>query len=269
MQNIILDKDFQYLLPMLDEKTYSDLETDILENGIRDPLVLWNDILIDGYNRFSIAQKHDLPFETVTMEFNSRDDVMIWMIRNQILRRNLTPYQLRYFRGLHYHAVRRTIKNDEGINQHDEVKRQNGVKPQSLATSKVLAEKYKVSPRTIERDSKLADVLIAIGEISPEAKQNILLGEIKVTRKELEEILSSKEDDITEIIGSIEDGTYDERRSEPPQTNKQSLEFAFSKISNSISRELNGLTKAYKLSEVRAALKSHIKTLEDLYANLR
>ncbi|MDR2572203.1 MAG: hypothetical protein LBD23_18160, partial [Oscillospiraceae bacterium] len=104
MQKIVIDKDFQYLLPVLDEKTYSDLEADILKNGIRDPLVLWGDILIDGYNRHSIAIKHDLLYMTVSMEFTSRDDVVIWIINNQIVRRNLTPYQLRYFRGLHFHA---------------------------------------------------------------------------------------------------------------------------------------------------------------------
>ena len=58
MEQIIIDREFKFLLPVLDEKAFADLEADILENGIRDSLVLWEGILIDGYNRYNIAQKH-------------------------------------------------------------------------------------------------------------------------------------------------------------------------------------------------------------------
>jgi len=46
MQQIIIDREFRYLLPMLDEKAFADLEADILDNGVRDSLVLWEGILI-------------------------------------------------------------------------------------------------------------------------------------------------------------------------------------------------------------------------------
>ena len=124
MQEIIIDREFRYLLPMLDEKAFADLEADILDNGVRGSLVLWEGILIDGYNRFTIAQKHNLPFNTISMDFGSRDEVVIWIIRNQIARRNLTPFQLRYFRGLHYQADRRS-QGENNPHLQDLTKRQN------------------------------------------------------------------------------------------------------------------------------------------------
>ena len=72
MQDIIIDTHFRFLLPKLGKKAYSDLEAEILKNGVRDPLVLWGNILIDGYNRYSIATEHGLPFSTVSLEFGSR-----------------------------------------------------------------------------------------------------------------------------------------------------------------------------------------------------
>jgi len=67
----------------------------------RELLVLWEGILIDGYNRFNIAQKHNLPYNTISMGFGSRDELMIWIIRNQIARRNLTPFGVKnYFWAL-------------------------------------------------------------------------------------------------------------------------------------------------------------------------
>jgi ParB family chromosome partitioning protein len=48
-----------------------------------------NEILIDGHNRHAICTKHDLPFETVEMEFDGRNEAEIWIIDNQTGRRNL------------------------------------------------------------------------------------------------------------------------------------------------------------------------------------
>jgi len=264
MQEIIIDNEFKFLLPVLDEKAFTDLEADILENGVRDSLVLWEGILIDGYNRFNIAQKHDLPFNTVSMEFNSRDEVVIWIIRNQIARRNLTPFQLRYFRGLHYHADRRS-QGDNNPRVQDLTKPQNEV---LLNTATKLAKKYNVSRSTIERDSKLADALIVLGKISPEAKLSILSGETKITRSELDAMLAGSEETVVEIAESIEKGTFAEHRAENASTSDRTLDTAFGKISDLIRRELTGLSKVYTPVEVKAALRSHIAALEEIYKQM-
>jgi hypothetical protein len=105
MREITIDEQFKYLLPVLDEQTFALLEESLLANGCMHPLVLWGDILIDGHNRYEICQKHEIPFETVEMEFASRDEAMIWIITTQVGRRNLSPIQLSYFRGLHYNSL--------------------------------------------------------------------------------------------------------------------------------------------------------------------
>lgn len=64
--DIIIDPEFKYLLPPLDPESLAALEADILEHGCRDAIVLWNNILIDGHNRFEILTKHDLSFPTVS-----------------------------------------------------------------------------------------------------------------------------------------------------------------------------------------------------------
>lgn len=87
--NIVIDKEFQSLIPALTTDEYRGLEESILSEGCRDALVLWGDILIDGHNRYSICKKHDIPFKTVQEDFKSRDDVLLWMIDTQFSRRNL------------------------------------------------------------------------------------------------------------------------------------------------------------------------------------
>ena len=52
---------------------------------------MWQGILIDGHNRYAIAQKHNLPFKTVAKVFDDRTDAKIWILKNQLGRRNLIP----------------------------------------------------------------------------------------------------------------------------------------------------------------------------------
>ena len=84
MQKIITDLEFQRLSPILDKDAYAMLEKSLLELGCRDALVTWNGILIDGYDQYRICMEHDIPFCTVSMDFASRDEVIIWIIKNQV-----------------------------------------------------------------------------------------------------------------------------------------------------------------------------------------
>jgi len=165
---------------------------------------------------------------------------------------------------LHYHADRRS---HGGNNPH----LQNSIKRQNDALSNTagkLAEKYNVSKRTIERDSKLADALIALGEVSPEAKLSILSGETRVTRTELDAMLAASGETVAEIAESIENGTFAKRRADNAGAGDRTLDSAFLKISDLIKRELTGLSKTYSPVEVKAALRSHITSLEEIYKQI-
>ena len=137
-----------------------------------------------------------------------------------------------------------------------------------INTAKKLAEKYNVSPSTIDRDSKLADALVALGEISPEAKLSILSGETKVTRAQLNAMLKGSEETVAEMAESIENGTFAQRRADNNSASNRTLDSAFLKLSDLIKRELTGLSKAYSPVEVKAALRSHITSLEEIYKQI-
>jgi len=106
VHNITIDEEFKSLLPELDQRTYLTLEENLIQNGCRDAIVLWNGILIDGHNRYAICLKHDIPFGTADKEFRSREEVLIWIISIQVFRRNLSQIHLSHYCGLHYKAVK-------------------------------------------------------------------------------------------------------------------------------------------------------------------
>jgi N6-adenosine-specific RNA methylase IME4 len=85
-------KELEALIPPLTSEEFKQLERNILEEGIRDPLVTWNGILVDGHNRYRIAQEHDINYVTVEKEFADMNSVKIWMATNQLGRRNLQDF---------------------------------------------------------------------------------------------------------------------------------------------------------------------------------
>lgn len=72
------------------------LEESILAEGVRDALVVWPKdgelILVDGHNRYKIAKNHNIPFEIKEKKFDSIDEVKVWVIHNQLGRRNLPEW---------------------------------------------------------------------------------------------------------------------------------------------------------------------------------
>jgi hypothetical protein len=93
MSAIHIDADFKALIPPLHPDEYAQLEQNILVEGCRDALVLWDDVLIDGHNRYEICQKHGVPFKTIqSQSIQGIDDAVLWIVRNQLGRRNITDF---------------------------------------------------------------------------------------------------------------------------------------------------------------------------------
>ena len=92
--NIIINQVLQAYVDPLTENEYAALERSLLAEGCRDALVLWNDVLIDGHNRYAICRKHNIDFKTIqNSSFESLDDVMLWMIDNHLARRSVSDFQ--------------------------------------------------------------------------------------------------------------------------------------------------------------------------------
>ena len=141
------------MIPPLLPEERKGLEESILKEGCRDALVVWkgHNILVDGHNRYEICTAHGKPFETVEMEFASRDDAMVWIIDNQFSRRNLTPFARGELALKRKHIIAAKAKENQ--------KRSGGAVPQKSAepveTRKELAKIAGVSHDTIARVEKI------------------------------------------------------------------------------------------------------------------
>ena len=189
-------KELEVLIPPLTSEEFKQLERNILEEGIRDPLVTWNGILVDGHNRYRIAQEYDIDFVTVEKEFPDMNAVKEWMINNQFGRRNLNNYQ-RSVLALQLEDVFKAKAKENQIRKPDFVPQKSA--EQKVETRQEIAKVANVSHDTISKVKKIE------ATASPEIKAKASTGQISINeaykeikKEEKQENLENKKKEYTE-----------------------------------------------------------------------
>jgi len=199
--------ELESLIPPLSNEEFKQLERNILEEGIREPLITWNGILIDGHNRYRIAQEHDINYETLEKEFENLNDVKIWMVNNQLGRRNLQDF----VRGELYSVIEEIIREKAKESKSEKVSyyRQKGevlsiIDNTSSNTQKIIAEKLGWST------GKKAMFDIVKTKAPEEVKEKLRTGEVSINQayKEIkkEEKKVERVELIQKQIEDIEEG---------------------------------------------------------------
>jgi len=86
-----IDPDFKNFIPPLSTAEFKQLEENILsEKRCREAILIWKRFVIDGHNRYAICHMHNIPFEISKLNFDSKEDALIWIAENQLGRRNLS-----------------------------------------------------------------------------------------------------------------------------------------------------------------------------------
>lgn len=169
---ILIDEEFKALIPPLKQEELAQLEQNILADGCRDPLVIWRGVLIDGHNRFSICQKNSVSFGTVSMDFESRDAVKIWILKNQFGRRNLTDYQRTELALLLKPLIEEQARAHQG--ERTDIRQNSDEGSAPIRTDETIASMAGVSRDTVRKVEAIQQ------NAAPEVVQAARTGEISI-----------------------------------------------------------------------------------------
>ena len=93
MYELAVDEELERVAPPLAENELEILKADILEHGCKFPLIVWGDTIVDGHNRYRICKEEGIPFGIEQMEFADKTEAKLWIVKNQLGRRNLKDFQ--------------------------------------------------------------------------------------------------------------------------------------------------------------------------------
>lgn len=282
-QNIRILEELRNFIPSPTAEELSQLEQNILKNGCKDALLLWETtqailepetltpnapvyVLVDGHNRYQICTTRNISFNVQVMSFPSLKEVKDYMIDLQLGRRNLSPQQVSYFRGLRYNLE----KAEKGKYDRNEHKSQNGIYEEndqenhkshfgtygknSFSTSQKLAKEYKVGRNTILRDAEFA---AGLGKLDNTLKNAVLSGEIKIGKSEIQKLAKAANpelivsaDELQKILTSNEsESTPKETANLAIESTKNQLIKAFEKVKNSELISVKDLDKIIYIAE--------------------
>ena len=169
---IQIKDEFKKLIPELTKEEFSQLEANCLAEGIREKIITWNGFIIDGHNRFEIATRWNLEYQTESKRFETENDVREWMINNQFGRRNLSNYQ-RSVLALELESVF-SERAKEKQKEAGEVKQKSAEAP--IETRKELAKVANVSHDTI------AKVKVIQAQATEQVKAQLSTGEVSINQ---------------------------------------------------------------------------------------
>jgi hypothetical protein len=177
----------------------AELERRVLAEGIRDPLVVWRRgaqmILVDGHNRHELAKRHGLDYKVLEREFESVEDCVEWIYRNQIARRNLTDEQRAMIMGRMYMIRNEAAKRADGG-------RDLGPSGPNR-TAKAVAQEVGVSEKTVRNAAAFVQTMDKLSEVNPEAAERVLRGDVSDALTRLSKVKDDSEfERIAERIAS-------------------------------------------------------------------
>ena len=88
-----INPEFEKLIDPLEIEERNELMIDLKMHGCVYPIIVWNDTIIDGHNRYKMCKNDNIPFETKQMQFEDTDEAKIWILTNQVARRNLESFR--------------------------------------------------------------------------------------------------------------------------------------------------------------------------------
>ena len=272
-----IDPEFQGKIPPLTFEELNQLEANILRDGrIINPIIVWRGLIVDGHNRYTIAKKHpEIPFTVHEKEFANRYEAIIWICKNQLGRRNLTPEQKKFLIGKQY-SVEHRKPGGNGNNQHtaaakktapEELCQIDTIPPTSAEASirKQIAERNNVSESYVARSEKFMRGVEIMEQMVPGMQEKILSGQFKVRDADMHRLARADFPNRKQIVHEI---LHPEDRPAPQSSyshysgiNYSALEVAVRRIQQDFDFLMRYLPKlpddSYAKTETLKILKQH------------
>ena len=151
---ITINQSFKDLIPPLSDDEFEQLKANILSEGCREPLLVWDGVLIDGHNRYQICTDNQIEYETSEIELDSYTDALIWIVHNQFGRRNLSGFARAELALKLKDFIAEKAKGKNYLGGKEKAS-QNSVEP--IDTQKELAKQAGVSHDTIHKVEKVTN----------------------------------------------------------------------------------------------------------------
>lgn len=209
ISDLIIDKEFESVIPPLTDEEFELLKESALNDGeVYHPLVVWNNIIVDGHHRYKILKDNpEIKYRIKEREFENRYEAISWICLNQLGRRNLNDAQKKMLIGRRYKTEKMARGASDGFrgNQHKKsVKGQNVPLPDDVhITSSRIATEMGTNEKTVRRAEKFVDGVDAAEEVLPGVTKDITSGKIKPKQADIAAIAKAPAEERRQLAENL------------------------------------------------------------------
>lgn len=259
LEELVIDPEFESVIPPLAQQEYDQLHKNILEDQeVYHPIIVWGQTIVDGHKRYKILKDNpQIPFRTRKLEFADKYEAIAWICKNQIGRRNLSDAQMTILIGRQYdaekmgHGGARTNSREGASPQNEDLK------TGSQRTARKIAEEHGISRASVERSGEYVKALDIAKEYDPNIERDIMAGTINPSKKDVIQISKVSKEEVPERVEQLRE------QKKPPA--KKNAGNSINSISARMAEDKPPATESDMLVSLQGAVKMLIRTFDTTF----
>lgn len=259
LEELVIDPEFESVIPPLAQQEYDQLHKNILEDQeVYHPIIVWGHTIVDGHKRYKILKDNpQIPFRTRKLEFADKYEAIAWICKNQIGRRNLSDAQMTILIGRQYdaekmgHGGARTNSREGASPQNEDLK------TGSQRTARKIAEEHGISRASVERSGEYVKALDIAKEYDPNIERDIMAGTINPSKKDVIQISKVSKEEVPERVEQL--------REQKKPSAKKNAGNSINSISARMAEDKPPATESDMLVSLQGAVKMLIRTFDTTF----
>lgn len=259
LEELVIDPEFESVIPPLARQEYDQLHKNILEDQeVYHPIIVWGHTIVDGHKRYKILKDNpQIPFRTRKLEFADKYEAIAWICKNQIGRRNLSDAQMTILIGRQYdaekmgHGGARTNSREGASPQNEDLK------TGSQRTARKIAEEHGISRASVERSGEYVKALDIAKEYDPNIERDIMAGTINPSKKDVIQISKVSKEEVPERVEQLRE------QKKPPA--KKNAGNSINSISARMAEDKPPATESDMIVSLQGAVKMLIRTFDTTF----
>ena len=107
-----IDPEFKRLSVPLSPEEERRLENSLIREGCKEPISVWHGCILDGHKRYEICSYEEMEYETVEMDFATKDEALLWVCKKHLATVKPSSTAYRYLLGKRYGYEKKSYKRN-------------------------------------------------------------------------------------------------------------------------------------------------------------
>ena len=195
-----IDYEFKRLCSNRSFRDYVLLEKELLANGCKENVVVWNGFIIDGIDRYEICLSHGILFYIDEMDFDCKEAAIAWVCQKHLQTEMMTEECRRFLIGAQYsyERIANSKRRKRGVNQYtttDSPDITNMVQMEENISG-AIAEENNVAAGTVRKYACYARALLILDKKDPQLFSKIITGQYKISHNNIISLSKMSEQDV-------------------------------------------------------------------------